>query len=179
MNDACRPRALTFWTVNMGWRIVARLSESGSYGRDPILSLDAEEETRQRVQASVCHPHSLRFQFVTGVGGGRDRRTRPYFFRLNCSVSNHRDLMSIRITSESDLGETVLYIAGKLQNEDLGELEREIGNASSPLVLDLSDLTFADQAGTNALTALLRCGTELRGMSPYWKLLLEQDESSG
>ena len=82
-------------------------------------------------------------------------------------------VMSIRITSQSDSCGTVLYIAGKLRGEDVGELEREIGGASSPLVLDVSELSSADTAGANALVALHRGGTQLRGMSPYLELLLK------
>jgi anti-anti-sigma regulatory factor len=87
--------------------------------------------------------------------------------------------MSVRITSSSESsGTVVVHIAGKLRNEDIGELEREASGVTGPLVLDVSDLTSTDAAGAESLKAMAHRGAELRGVSPYLALLLERNERS-
>jgi anti-anti-sigma regulatory factor len=82
--------------------------------------------------------------------------------------------MNVRITLSSKPADTVIRIVGKLHTEDIGELEREARGTAGALVLDVSELAFTDRAGAMFLNALVRGGAELRGVSPYLALLLEQ-----
>jgi anti-anti-sigma regulatory factor len=86
--------------------------------------------------------------------------------------------MSVRITSISESTGTVLRIAGKLRTEHVGELEREASGVTGRLVLDVSNLASTDAAGAESLKAMALRGAELRGVSTYLELLLEQNEPS-
>ena len=86
--------------------------------------------------------------------------------------------MSVRITSVTESTKTVIHIAGKLRTEDVGELEREASGVTVPLVLDVSELTSTNTAGAEGLKAWAHRGAELRGVSTYLELLLEQNEPS-
>ena len=57
--------------------------------------------------------------------------------------------------------------------EVVEELDRVSGEASGPLVLDLTNLGSADAAGLRALGALMKQGAEIRGASPYIRMRLE------
>ena len=87
--------------------------------------------------------------------------------------------MNVRITSFSEPTRKVIRIVGKLHTEDIGELEREARGTAGVLVVDVSELAFTDTAGAMFLNALVCRGAELRGVSPYVALLLEQLEPQG
>jgi len=75
------------------------------------------------------------------------------------------------IVSESpDL--TTIRVAGRLHGDGLMLLSDACGTARRPLVLDLSELTGASEAGALLLGRLAREGVHLVGQSPYVRLLL-------
>ena len=80
--------------------------------------------------------------------------------------------MSVRVTPTIDGERTVLQVAGRLESADLSELDKEIRSLDGPLVLDLSELLSADEAGIEKLRELLSAGAELRGASHYVQMLL-------
>ena len=80
--------------------------------------------------------------------------------------------MSVRITRAIDGQQTVLQVAGRLESADLSELDKEIRSLDGPLVLDLSELLSADEAGIEKLRVLAAGRAELRGASHYVQMLL-------
>jgi hypothetical protein len=57
------------------------------------------------------------------------------------------------------------------------DLERAVTGATGAVILDLTNLLSADDAGVAALRLLSRRGVRLRGTSPYVALLLREDRS--
>jgi anti-anti-sigma regulatory factor len=87
--------------------------------------------------------------------------------------------MKVRITKETDSEETIIRIAGRLRSEVIPELEKECQSVVGPLVLDLSELVSADKAGIEKLRELAGGRAELRGVSGYVQMLLDDQESTG
>lgn len=85
--------------------------------------------------------------------------------------------MNVRITPTIDGQRTVLQVAGRLQLDDISELEKETGAVEGTLVLDLSELMSADKTGIVTLRTLKAEGAELRGVSQYVRLLLKEPGS--
>ena len=81
--------------------------------------------------------------------------------------------MSVRVTRAIDGKQTVLQVAGRLESADLSELDKEIHSLDGPLVLDLSELLSADEAGIKKLRELEVGAAELRGVSGYVRMLLD------
>jgi len=81
--------------------------------------------------------------------------------------------MSVRITRTVDGQRTILEMAGRLQSPFLSELDKELRSIDGPLLLDLSDLRSADEAGIERLRQLAHSGVELRGASGYVQMLLD------
>jgi len=74
----------------------------------------------------------------------------------------------LRIQREAN-GQVVLRISGRLDGENLAELEKllqseEVGR---PIVLDLRDLTLVDQEAVRFLEQCESDGIELRHCAPY------------
>ena len=80
--------------------------------------------------------------------------------------------MNVRITSIHEGERMILNIAGRLQSADLAELNKEITSDVASLMLDLSELLSADRAGIELLRELVAMGAELRGVSRYMQMLL-------
>ena len=80
-------------------------------------------------------------------------------FRL--IVSEASDLMTIRV-------------AGRLRDDAVALLGDACTRARRPLVLDLSELTSASEAGVLLLRRLAGEGIHLLGVSHYMRLLLER-----
>lgn len=75
--------------------------------------------------------------------------------------------------------EASLLVEGRLTKQTVGELERECGSyldRHEPVRLDLSELTFADEAGANALLRLERQGVLLGERSTFLSWLLDRGE---
>jgi hypothetical protein len=69
---------------------------------------------------------------------------------------------------------TTIRVVGRLRNEGVALLGDACQAAHRPVVLDLSDLTGASEAGVLLLGRLQREGIHLLGVSPYVRILLER-----
>ena len=83
--------------------------------------------------------------------------------------------MDLHVSVSRELGATVVHVDGRLAINGVGDLQNTIGNTVGPVVLDLSNLLSADDAGVATLRLLIGCGVQLRGTSPYVSLLLRGD----
>ena len=82
--------------------------------------------------------------------------------------------MAIRITP---VGEGVLKVDGQLSGEEAGLLVDACEAMAGHVVLDLTDLQFADRQGVRMLRQLQARGATLTGLSPYLDLLLGDGDS--
>jgi anti-anti-sigma regulatory factor len=74
---------------------------------------------------------------------------------------------------------TVVHVAGRLSLQSVGDLERTIEGTSGLVILDLTSLVSADDAGVATLRLLMGSRVQLRGASPYITLLLGVDRPPG
>jgi anti-anti-sigma regulatory factor len=81
-------------------------------------------------------------------------------------------VMAVRITTAVEDRATLVSVAGRLTAQDISELEKACSSAQGPLLLDLSDLLYADDAGVGELRYLETKDAKLLGTSPYIRLLL-------
>ena len=65
---------------------------------------------------------------------------------------------------------------GWLRDDVVLEFESVCASIPGPLLLNLSHLTGADEAGLRALRSRVRAGARLEGVSPYIRLLLESED---
>ncbi len=80
--------------------------------------------------------------------------------------------MGFRIDVASVGAQTRISIAGELLAEGVGELKKAAGANGELLELDLTELTFADSDGVEALRRLIDNGATAIGASPFIKKLL-------
>ncbi len=80
--------------------------------------------------------------------------------------------MGFRIEVESTGAKTRISIAGELLAEGVAELQQAAGANGESLELDLSDLSFADSTGVEALRRLIDNGAIAIGASPFIRELL-------
>ena len=85
--------------------------------------------------------------------------------------------MECRVDVSPESGRTVVRIHGRLGGAAVLELKRACREASGSLILDLTYLMSADDAGIAVLRRLAIDGVPLAGMSPYLRLLLEPEEA--
>ena len=83
----------------------------------------------------------------------------------------------ILITLRREDLRTIVEIAGRLDEGHLAELQDQCAAAATTkMVFDLSDLRGADPAAVEWLGERSTRGAEIRGASPYIKLLLEREQ---
>ena len=70
---------------------------------------------------------------------------------------------------------TTIKADGRLLAGDTAELIRACEACPAPVVIDLSDLSFADDEGATILKKLRACGATLVGTRPYVAMVLEQE----
>lgn len=81
--------------------------------------------------------------------------------------------MSFRIIIEREKTAILVRVHGRLAGEGAAEeLVHACQPTNAPLVVDLSDLRFADDAALSALRSLRAQGVALLGVSPYISLLM-------
>ncbi len=80
--------------------------------------------------------------------------------------------MEIRIDIESEGPDVVLHVAGRLTGPAITQLSDACEPMKGRLVLELSKLKFADDAGTEVIRTLRERGAEIRGASTFIKLLI-------
>ena len=74
-------------------------------------------------------------------------------------------------------GVTTIKADGRLLSGDAAELLRLCEGCSAPVVLDLSDLFFADAEGAHILKKLRAQGATVVGTRPYVAMLLEEESA--
>ena len=79
----------------------------------------------------------------------------------------------IRITTTLDGGVKTVKVDGRLLSGETAELVRACQGSLGSLVIDLSDLRFADDEGVRVLKDLRASGAKLRGARLYLSTLLE------
>jgi anti-anti-sigma regulatory factor len=80
--------------------------------------------------------------------------------------------MNIRIDKETEGNDVVLHVAGRLAGDAITQLADAYESMEDHCVLDFSNLIFADDAGAELIHALCEKGAEMRGASPFVKLLI-------
>ena len=73
---------------------------------------------------------------------------------------------------ESEGRDVVLHVAGRLTGPAITQLSEACEPMEGHLVLDLSKLRFADDAGAEAIRTLRERGVEIRGASYFIKMLI-------
>ena len=87
--------------------------------------------------------------------------------------------MDLRLTVNREGGSTVVHVDGRLAVRGVDDLERAVTDATGTVILDLTNLLSADDAGVAALRLLRQRGVQLKGASPYVMLLLRAGQSRG
>ena len=82
--------------------------------------------------------------------------------------------MAIRIDVKTEGDEVVVYLAGRLSEDDNKELIDTCDHIKGGFVLDLSSLLFADDAGIDAIRAISDQKTKIRGASQFIHLLINK-----
>ena len=80
--------------------------------------------------------------------------------------------MNIRIDKETEGNDVVLQVAGRLVGDGITHLMDACEPMETYYVLDLSKLVFVDDAGAEVIRMLRERGVEIRGASPFVKLLI-------
>ena len=86
--------------------------------------------------------------------------------------------MELRLTATERDGSTIVHVDGRLAAGGVGELERLVRAVDGPVMIDLSNLLSADDAGVAALRTLAGQGARLVGASPYVALLPRDERGS-
>ncbi len=81
--------------------------------------------------------------------------------------------MEIRIDITAEGTETVVHVAGRLSGRAVAQFRQACDPIKGAFVLDLSDLLFADATGLEVIRMTVEKGVEVRGASPFVRLLLE------
>jgi len=86
--------------------------------------------------------------------------------------------MTVRIETTSEDSKTIVSVDGRLAGAGVRELLRTCRLTKSEFVLDLTGLRSADSEGIEAIRELVRAGRKLRGVSPFIRLLLDDQPSA-
>jgi anti-anti-sigma regulatory factor len=87
--------------------------------------------------------------------------------------------MDIRFDIETEEQVVVLRISGRLVSSAIRQLTDICEPIEGGMVLDLSNLKFADDASVGAIRTLAEEGAEIRGASSFIKLLINSDGKPG
>ena len=82
--------------------------------------------------------------------------------------------MSVRIETTSEDSKTIVSVAGRLTSSATREFLRACRAIEGEFEVDLTSLRSADSEGIEAIRNLVRGGRELRGVSPFIRLLLDE-----
>jgi hypothetical protein len=86
--------------------------------------------------------------------------------------------MTVRIETTSEDSKTIVSVAGRLAGLDVREILTACHSIEGEFVLDVTSLRFADPDGIEAIRELVRMGAKLRGMSPFIRLLLDDQTAT-
>ena len=82
----------------------------------------------------------------------------------------------IRVTSNQQSSNTVVRIAGRLEEHHLAELQQHCAVNEEKLVIDLSEIRSADSESIRWMHTVAERGAVITGPSPYIALLLKRAE---
>ena len=82
--------------------------------------------------------------------------------------------MNIRIDTETEGPVVVLRISGRLVKPVIKQLTDVCEPLENNFVLDLSNMTLADDAGAEVIRKLRAKGADIRGASSFIKLLIKR-----
>jgi hypothetical protein len=82
--------------------------------------------------------------------------------------------MKIRIDIEFAESGTVVRIAGRIAGTAIEQFRKACDPIKGDFVLELSNFMFADTEGINAIQAVCDTGAEIKGASPFIRLLLDE-----
>jgi hypothetical protein len=83
----------------------------------------------------------------------------------------------LRVTTSDEVEGSVVYLAGRVSGGDVRQLALLGNGGAARLLLDLSQVLSADDAGVATLRNLRHQGAVLRAASPYLRLLLDPEEA--
>ncbi len=86
-------------------------------------------------------------------------------------------VMNIRIDTETEGADVVLHVAGRFAGDAITLLTGVCEPMEGPYILDLSNLTFVDEAGAEVIQMLRQRGANIRGASSFIKLLINGEHS--
>jgi anti-anti-sigma regulatory factor len=81
--------------------------------------------------------------------------------------------MDIRIDMDTEGAGIVLHVAGRLVGDVISQLTDVCEPIEGRYVLDLSKLMFVDDEGAEVIRTLRESGADIRGPSPFIKLLID------
>ena len=88
--------------------------------------------------------------------------------------------MPFRISHERCAGTSATFrLAGRLAGDAVEVLRSACTATVTGVTIDLSDVSYADDAGVRALEELRARGAVLRGPRPYLALVLQQYNANG
>ena len=87
--------------------------------------------------------------------------------------------MTVRIDTASGRTETIVSVSGRLEGAGVEELMRVCRSIGGEFVLDLTGVRSADPEGIDAIRELTSRSATLRGVSPFMRLLLEDQQPGG
>ena len=86
--------------------------------------------------------------------------------------------MTVRIDTTSEGLKTIVSVAGRLEGPGIGELLSTCQSVDGGFVLDLTGVRSAEPEGIEAIRKLVRGGAKLRGVSPFIRLLLDDQPTA-
>ena len=86
--------------------------------------------------------------------------------------------MSVRIETTSEDSKTIVSVAGRLAGSATSEFLRACREIEGEFEVDLTALRSVDSEGIEAIRNLVRGGRELRGVSTFIRLLLDDQPSA-
>lgn len=86
--------------------------------------------------------------------------------------------MTVRIDTTAEGSKAVVSVAGRLEGPGVRELLRTCRSIAGEFVLDLAGLRSADPGGIEAIQKAVSGGAKLRGVSPFIRLLLDDQPAT-
>ena len=86
--------------------------------------------------------------------------------------------MTVRIDTTTEGSKTIVSVAGRLEGPGVRELLRTCCSIAGEFVLDLAGLRSADPEGIEAIQKAVSGGAKLRGVSPFIRLLLDDQPAT-
>ena len=95
------------------------------------------------------------------------RGVRRGFQEPTSDVRDEFSRVTLRIEKHSDRGITTIRLTGRMQAEHVSEVDRQIGDRETNVILDLEDVSLVDVQVVRFLGRCETRGIELRNCSPY------------